>query len=213
MKIAQFILTLGLGGAEAVVRDYAIELAERGHQVEIIVLFPMMHNSNENKLKEKGISIRCIYEEIFFIKKFNAFFRIIRKPYRTFLVRNWITKYVNSNKPDVLHCHLGLLRYIPCGICRQNKTRLFFTCHNEVEYYFGNKRDPDFISANKLIQSDDLHFFALHDRMRNELNKCFGVDTTEVMLNPIDLNRFQNPRKSKSEIRKQFGVSENDFLV
>lgn len=213
MKITQFILTLGMGGAEAVVRDYCLEFKKRGHDVEVIVLFPRLHNSNEDLLEKAGITIRCIYEEIFLIKKYGTFFRWFRKPYRTLLVRKWVKDYLGKNKIDVLHAHLGLLRYIPSGVCSKNNTRLFFTCHNEASYYFGNKSDPDYKAAVKLIDIDRMKIFALHTRMKNELNEIFHIETCEVMNNPVNLYRFQHPKKSREEIRKEFGFAEDDFIV
>ena len=125
MKITQFILTLGIGGAESVVRDYALELKRRGHDVNILVLLPCLHNFNEQMLIENGISITSIYEEIFLLKKQNFFLKILRKPFRTYRVKKWMSRYLQHNRVDVLHLHLGILHFMPVGSCMQNKTKLF----------------------------------------------------------------------------------------
>jgi len=213
MKITQFNLTLGFGGAEAVIRDYALELKKRGHEVEVLVLFPLLKNENEKKLEESGIKVRSIYEEIFLINSNSFFFRVLRKPYRTLLVRRWIEKYINREKPDVFHCHLEVLRYLIPGTFSKNKTKLFFTCHNESSYYFGNPESIEVKSAKKLFRQDDLHMFALHERMKNELNEIFSVNTTEVMNNPIQLSRFLNPNKDIEKVKKELNINNEDLVI
>lgn len=213
MKITQFILTLGFGGAEAVVRDYALELKKRGHDVTVVLLLPLLKNTNEQKLINNGIQLRSIYEEIFLLKTQNFFLRVIRKPLRTLKVKRWIRKYFRTEKPDVLHIHLGLLKFIPIGLCSTNNTKLFFTCHNEADYYFGNSNTIEFKSAKKLIEKDAMQIFALHSRMKNELNSIFDINTTEVLNNPIDLSRFQKSNRSVQSIRASLGLSENDFII
>lgn len=213
MKITQFDLTLGMGGAEAVVRDYALELKERGHEVEVLVLFPLLKNSNEKILKNAGIKVRSIYSEIFLFDSNSFFFRVLRKPYRTIKVRNWIKHYIEVEKPDVFHCHLEVLRYLIPGIFANNKTKLFFTCHNESSYYFGNPNSVEVRSAKKLFAQDDLHMFALHERMKKELNEIFSVKNSEVMNNPVHLSRFLNPEKNVESLKKELKISKDDLVI
>lgn len=213
MKITQFILTLGIGGAESVVRDYALELKRRGHDVNILVLLPCLHNFNEQMLIENGISITSIYEEIFLLKKQNFFLKILRKPFRTYRVKKWMSRYLQHNRVDVLHLHLGILHFMPVGSCMQNKTKLFFTCHNESSYYFGNRHDIEYRSAIKLIKEDKLQFFALHSRMAEELNHLFDLNTTQVMYNPVDFGKFYNPIYTSGEMRSILGLAEDDYVI
>lgn len=213
MKITQFISTLGFGGAEAVVRDYTIELKKRGHDVTILLLLPFLNNDNEKKLITSGIKLRSIYEEIFLVKKQNFFLKAIRKPFRTLKVKNWLKKYFSIEKPDVFHIHLGLLKFLPVGLCSSYNTKLFFTCHNEANYYFGNPNTVEFKVAKKHIEKDEMRIFALHSRMKKELNSIFDINTTEVLNNPIDLSRFEETNRSVQSIRASLGFSENEYII
>lgn len=213
MKITQFILTLGFGGAEAVVRDYALKLKKRGHDITVVVLLPFLNNANEQKLISNGIKLHSIYEEIFLLKKQNVFLKAIRKPFRTLKVKNWIRNYFSNEKPDIFHIHLGLLKFIPIGLCSSFNTKVFFTCHNEADYYFGNSNSVEFKSAKKLIEKDAMQIFALHSRMKNELNTIFNINTTEVLNNPIDLSSFAETNTSVQSIKASLGFSENDFII
>lgn len=213
MKITQFILTLGFGGAEAVVRDYALELKKRGHDVTVVLLLPLLNNANEQKLISNGIQLRSIYEEIFLLKRQNIFLKAIRKPFRTLKVKEWIRKYFRTEKPDILHIHLGLLKFIPVGLCSSSNTKLFFTCHNEATYYFGNSTTVEFRAAKNLIEKDAMQIFALHSRMKKELNSLFDINTTEVLNNPINLSQFEKSNSSVQTVKTSLGLSENDFVI
>lgn len=213
MKITQFILTLGTGGAEAVVRDYALELKKRGHDVTVVVLLPFLHKNNEKVLSDADVTLRSVYEEIFISKSLSPLMRAIRKPFRDKKVRKWICSYLNTEKPDVFHVHLELLRFIPESICAKNSTKLFYTCHNEASYYFGNKVSSEYEYAKKLIKTDNLRFFALHARMKEELNLVFSINNTEVMNNPVDLNRFSEEHISPEDSRKLLALNPDDFVI
>lgn len=213
MKITQFISTLGFGGAESVVRDYAIELHNRGHEVTVIVLLPFLHNDNEKQLLVNGIKLRSIYEEIYWIKNTSLPLRVIRKPFRKSKIHAWFKKTLETTHQDVLHVHLELLSFIPIGLCSELGTKLFFTCHNETAYYFGKKRRGDFEYAERLIKQDNMQLFALHTRMKKELNSVFSVASTEVMNNPINTKRFTMQSKSRTEMRKKLGISDSAFVI
>lgn len=213
MIITQFITTLGFGGAEAVVRDYALELKKRGHTVTVIVLLPFLHNDNEQKLRDAGITLKSIYEEVFWLKSLSAGIRMIRKPYRSLLVRRWITRYLHTQHPDVLHVHLELLRFIPAGLCSTVGTKLFFTCHNEAMYYFGDAESKEYKALVKHLDFDQMQIFALHSRMKNELNELFQIDTCQVMNNPVQVARFNQPVSDRTQLRLSLGLSDSDFVI
>lgn len=213
MKIVQFISTLGSGGAESVVRDYAVELKRRGHSVEVIVLLPRLHNYNEQILIDNGIIVRSIYEEIFWINSTSLLFRVLRKPFRDTKVRRWIDSYVSSNKPDVFHVHLSLLHFLTSETFCANSVRLFFTCHSEAAYYFGNKSDAEYVSACELLNKNNLNMIALNRKMADDLNRIFNINNTIVLNNPINLNRLIHPQKNRNEIRLELHFTDKDFVI
>lgn len=56
-KIIQFIPELDAGGAETVVKDYAIELHRQGYNVEVMVLLSNPNAANEKTIRNAGIPI------------------------------------------------------------------------------------------------------------------------------------------------------------
>ena len=54
---------------------------------------------------------------------------------------------------------------------------------------------------------------ALHDEMRRELNKRFGVNNTVVIHNGIDFQSFLSVDESKESIRKSIDVPMDKFVI
>ena len=212
MKITQFTFALGVGGAESVIKEYALSLALRGHDVTVVVLLPFHHNENEKKLINAGVKLISIFEEIFLIKKNNIVLKILRLPFRTFLVRRWIKKYLNTAQQNVFHAHLNVLPYIPIGVCKKNNISLFFTCHSEASYYFGEKNSREVKILQSLSKTDNIMVFALHERMKQELYELCKITNIQVLNNPVDLRRFQISLPP-IEIRKKLGFSDKDFII
>ncbi len=213
MRIVQFIQSLGNGGAEAIVRDYAIELARRGHDVEVITLFPLINVPNEQILRDNQICLRSIYDEIYLFQSTNILVRALRKPLKIKKVSNWLRKYIVSNKPDVIHMHLSVQQFfVPCSDILKG-IRLVYTCHNEVNVYFGDNHRRETKDAKLLIENNDMQMVALHNRMAEELNQLFGISNTVVLNNPVDVERFIKARERRKEMRNVLGIPENKFVV
>ena len=63
MKIVQFIHSLTMGGAETLVKQYALLMHEAGEDVTVLCLL----NSDspyDTELREKGINVVYVYEEL-----------------------------------------------------------------------------------------------------------------------------------------------------
>ncbi len=213
MKITQFILTLGTGGAEAIVKDYAIELKNRGHEVEVVVLLPFLNAPNEQILSENSVKIRSIYEEIYSSRSNELWTRVLRKPFRDKKVANWIARYVQEHKPDVIHIHLTMQQFFVPISDRLHNIRLAYTCHNEVEHYFGAKHKKDTENVKYLIDNNNMQMIALHSRMAEELNQVFGITNTVVLNNPINVERFIKAKERKNETRALLRIPEDAFVV
>ena len=95
LKIIQFIPELGIAGAEKMVQDLSIKIAESGHEVIIVSLYTFKSSITEY-LEEKKIPI------IYLNKKKGLDFRIFSQ----------IRKILKTKKPDIIHTHRYLLTYV-----------------------------------------------------------------------------------------------------
>ncbi len=213
MKIVQYILSLGVGGAEAVVKEYAIELQKLGHTVEVVTLLPKTNSINEQQLEEHGIRVRSVYDEIYGFQSTNIVVRALRKPLRASKTSQWLLRYIKENKPDVIHMHLSLEEFVLPIADKIKNVKLVYTCHNEAYYYFGEEHMKATNSVKYLIDNNKMRLVALHNQMAMELNEIFEINNTVVLNNPINLQKYIDARSARQAKRKELGIPEDAFIV
>lgn len=206
-KVVQFITDLGDGGAETLVKDYALLLNKEKFDVVILTRYPIYNTANIKQLEKSNVKIITLNKSnSFFSKLFNKLTFKIRIP---ILMR----RFIAQEKPDVIHAHLSQLKYLVCVSKELKGIKLFYTCHNVVEHYFGEKQIKEKIAAEELIKNNDMRLIALHNQMKQDLDALFHVNNTAVIHNGIDFNRFLNVSISKEEKRKELGIDKNAFVV
>jgi len=130
MKITQLMLAKGFGGAERYFIDLSLELADKGHQLQVIC-----HRD---------------FSEI------NRFIRKSGITVESFPVAGWwdevslrkMGKAINHFKPDVVHAHLARGAYMAGKICLKSKTPLVVKTHNYVDLKYYKNVDA-FITTTK----------------------------------------------------------------
>ncbi len=210
MRIIQLISSLGSGGAESVVRDYALGLQEGGNEVCVVMQYWRQDNGNEIALAERGLSLRSFYEEVYHANTFNPVVRTLRKIRRNKATSTWLLGIVRDFAPDVIHVHLDMLKYLAPIADELRGIRLFYTCHNEPEFFFSDSSEKD--AASKLIETCRMRLIALHEPMRSELNRIFDVSDTLVLNNPVDINRFSQTFDT-IKIRKWLKIPKDAFVI
>lgn len=206
-KIVEFIGRIQDGGAESLVKDYALMLDKDLFDVTILCEDYRKESSNYKTLISNGVKIETMYEKSFFINKVLA--RIFGKRYVSLLFR----KAINKLKPDVLHCHLEVLEILYYAKDCLDGIKLLFTCHNPPEMLIGSGNPRERDACRYLIDNNNLQIIALHEDMAKEINTMFNVDNTAVIRNGIDFNRFKNIKKTKSEIKKELGIPEDSYII
>jgi len=123
MRILQVIPHLSKGGAERVVVELANALVEAGHEVTLLLAFPVDHALNQkfldNKIRVQFVSLNAG----------NRILQYLKLPF--WAAGNW--KVLKTY--DVIHCHLtyglvfGFQVYFLRRITRRKNLRLIATCH------------------------------------------------------------------------------------
>lgn len=80
------------------------------------------------------------------------------------------------------------------------------------ERYFGNAHVKQTKAAKYLIKNHGLRMIALHDDMKDELDRIFGINNTITIKNGIDLNKYKIS-ETKQEIRDALGIPREAFVV
>lgn len=219
IKVIELIQEIAEGGAETLVKDYMLNLNPKVFDVSLVTEFPLsVRSANVRILMQKkrkiyapyGISRERIIDKI--IRKIRKIFVPLRlqDKYRFSFVQKTILKL----RPDVIHVHLRMLKYLVPIASKIEGVKLFYTCHSlPCRYFNDNDCKEELDAAKYLLEHNNLQFIALHDEMRQELNHMFGIDNTIVINNCVDLRRFREVEESKIEIRQSLGIPTNAFVV
>lgn len=128
MKIIQITYFLSSGGAEKFVVDLSNELAEMGHDVTICTL----HDNGEQQLmfNRQFASQKVKLHSMGFGHGLT-----LAKVYA-------VDKYVKSEHPDIVHCHLNVVPYIFHLALINRKIKFFHTLHSIAENTCSIKQRP-----------------------------------------------------------------------
>lgn len=216
MNIIQFIHSLGSGGAEKFVVNLSNQLAKEGHDVTICIL---LNDSNPNWIFNKQfINPNIKFHSMKFSKGFS-----LKKVTK-------VCKYIKSQSPDVVHCHLNVIPYIfPLAILK-NKIKFIHTIHNVAEKASGLKIQRNInryfyksghitpITISKECKLSFESFYNLHDiacidngcpaikasnrysSVRQEINQYKKDDQTKVF---VHVARF-HPQKNQKLLVEAF---------
>ena len=207
IKLVQFITDMGDAGAETLVKDYVTFVDKEKFDVMVLVRYPVEGTANVKALNQLGIRIVSLN------KKGSLLAKICNKLLEPVRMRRMMLKFLNDEKPDVIHVHLGQLKYIRAVADKLDHVKLLYTCHNEVSHYFGKKQKQEYEAAKYLIEHNHLQLIALHEDMKNELNHLFNIDTTVVMNNGINVDKFTKVQVDPIQKRKEIGIPEDAFVV
>lgn len=212
--IIELIPGISEGGAETLVKDYCILLAQKGFQMEVVTLLPPSPNSSNYRiLTDNGIKVSSLDKERWFYNNW-----ILRNLWR-YTVRPFYASYklaviIKHTTPMCIHVHMRMLEYLSRISSMLKGIKLFYTCHNVPQLFFDNWRSIlEKRAAKKLIRNNGLQLIALHDEMRQELNVMFHVENTLIIHNGVDFTRFRGVNIDKSCYRRSLGLSSDDFVV
>ena len=106
--------SLSDGGAETLVKDYALMLNKDKFDVSIVVDWIIPDSANYLRLKDSGVDIISLYP------RRSVFWRAVNKFFREQYIDLAIKRTLKRIKPDVLHIHL--LHDHPHGLDRADRT-------------------------------------------------------------------------------------------
>ena len=161
IKTIEFITSMGEGGAQVLIKDYALYIDKSKFDIIILCLFPMLSSGPGQIIIQKKIPVISIYPT------YSKFWSLINKLLGWWLVPRKLNHLLSSYQPDVIHAHLGVLKYlVPL---RNRLPKLFYTCHSEPIKTFKSYSSSEFLAAKKLVDSANMRFIALHTEMQLEL--------------------------------------------
>ena len=206
-KVIEFIGRIQDGGAESLVKDYALKLDKDKFDVTILCE-DYRPNSNVYKtLVNNNVKIVTMYERSFFVNRVLA--RLLGKRYVAYLTK----KALYELKPDIIHTHLELLEVLYYLRNSLNGIKLFFTCHNPPQKLIGDERPAERDACRYLLDHNDLHIIALHEDMAKEIEEMFNIDDVSVIRNAIDFKRFRDIGLNKKDARMINYIPEDAYVI
>lgn len=235
VKVIEFIQSMGDGGAETLVKDYALLMDKERFDVTVVVLHDIRDSANYRFLIQNGIPVYALSSQEDPLKKlWRKLFPVsetdmpteedpkkgVQEAGGTFgklksLARNLyfgikFLAILKKTGATVVHAHLEVLEILQAVSGQLKDIRLLHTCHNPPAVIYTGAEQP---AAEHLIRKNNMQIVALHEKMAQELNDRFGVDNTAVIRNGIMMERFTDPGLSKEEKRMEIGIPEDAFVV
>ena len=214
-KVFHLISTMNIGGAETMVKDYALLMDKKLFDVKIITLDKSYCSVNEQILEEAKIPVIHLSELHFAadneLKIWQKIFRRIARYYD-------LRKIIKNERPDVLHVHLYIGNYLKLIPLKKWGIKLLYTVHNVPEHYYDptgkNKRKyKAYKEIKRLLKKENLHLIALHDEMNFQLKKLFATEHVITVYNGINLERFHKELYDREAIRKELNIARDVFVV
>lgn len=214
-KVIHLIPTMNIGGAETMVKDYALLMNKEIFEVKIISIDKSYHSANEKLLEKAGIPVVHLTELHYSSdRKLNIFQKVIRS-----LARYYdLYKIITEEKPDIIHAHLYLGNYLKFFSMKKRGIKLLYTVHNVPEHYYDvtgkdKRKYRAYKEIKRLLQKEDLTLIALHDGMNQELRSLFDTENVVTVNNGVNLEKFHKELYNRQEVRTVLGMNENTFLV
>lgn len=204
IRVVHFIHGLNMGGAEMLVKNYALLMDKDKFEVTVLCL-EKLNTPYENVLEEAGIPLIYLRDRMALGNKKGLIAKVVNHYEMYFSVR----KVLRKLKPDILHVHLELNSYVLFSHLSE-KTSIFFTNHHTVARWKENKQDIR--AMKKLIRAYPTKIIALTPEMKEEIDSLFGVDNTSVINNGIDLRCYEE-KIDRTKKRKELGVPEEAFVI
>lgn len=209
-KVLQFIHGFNMGGAEALVKDYCLNLDKEKYEVSVLCFY-RYHTPYEKMLEDGGIKVTYISDidnrnEGIGVKRLGAVFDLFRRCC-------FIRQFIRNEAPDILHTHLAVNSYVAFAGPKKG-TKIIHTVHNEPKVLWNRSfsRRLDLKAAHNLVKKYQMRFITLHEEMKQEVNELFGVDDSVVLNNGIDFSRF-DAALARDTVREREGIPSDAFVV
>lgn len=194
IKVLQVLPSFGVGGAEKVVLEYLLNYNKENMEMRAISLYPSSNSVYDQIIQEKNL-------DVIYLNKNSGFdFTMFIKLY----------KQIVEFKPDVVHSHLHVLKYLIFSFFKCKQIKLFHTIHSEPE------RDVN--KFDKFLNNISFKYFnvipiALSTKMAIKNNEFYKINSTKVLNNGINMSKFKKNERIRIEIRKSLGLCDDTLVL
>ena len=205
IKVVHFIHGLNMGGAETLVKNYALLLDRARFQVTVLC-YEHCGSPYEDVLRQNNIDVIYVCDEMPLYTKQGIIAKMVNHYQRYWLIRRELRKL----KPDIVHFHLRLSNYIRFAGLDRN-VRLFYTQHHDTSFW--EKDYPDDIKNLKwLMKRYQVQPIALNKAMKASMDRILQTDQTRILNNGVDMSEFQKALDRNAK-RNELNVPQDAFVI
>lgn len=205
IRVVHFIHGLNMGGAETLVKDYAVLLDKSKFHVTVLC-YERFDSPYETILQQNNIPVVYLCDEMPFYGKTGLVAKLVNRFQRYWLVR----RELQQLNPDIVHFHLSLSDYVRFSGLKKS-VKLFYTQHFDTTDWEAD--NPKAVNNLRwLIKHHGVQMIALNGNMKIAMNKMFKTDATKILNNGIDLSAFGQPI-DRNRKRMNLGVPQNAFVI
>jgi glycosyltransferase involved in cell wall biosynthesis len=192
LKVMQIVPNFGVGGAQRLAMHLILGLPKERFDVCVVSLYGPSSTDIEEKIALSGTSI-------YYLMKRRGFdYKMLSK----------IHKLVNSTKPDILHTHEYVLKYVLPSLYLHPGIAAVHTVHNLAE--------REVAAYDRWI-----HHLAFKSRVTPvsiatevsvSIERVYGIRNPVLIPNGIPTELYATPKVSPEQWRKREGFSSDDIL-
>lgn len=205
INIVHFIHGLNMGGAETLVKDYAVLLDKSKFHVTVLC-YERFDSPYEDILRQNDIKVIYICDKMPLYQKRGLVARGINHYQRYWLIRCELKKL----NPDIVHFHLSLSDYVRFSGLKKS-VKLFYTQHFSAEVW-KSENASDIQNLKWLMKHYQVQPIALNASMCDSMNKILQTDNTKILNNGVDLSEYSR-QYDRDKKRMDLNIPQNAFLV
>lgn len=206
-KVLHLIGHLKPGGAETLVKDYALHLDKNKFKVIIVTIERHYNTVYEKILMENNIKLIFLGDITPNSHTKTTVQRGLDKLKRLSLLK----EVIKNEKPDIIHTHLVTNDYI--SFINTSKIKLYHTIHSEVSVAFRKENFfHKFITAF-CIKYKNMTLITINKKMYKDAINLFKTDNCIILHNGVNIEKFKYTENSMTKIKKDFNIPADNFIV
>ena len=204
-NVVHFIHGLNMGGAETLVKNYALLLDKSKFKVTVLC-YTHEESPYEELLRRNNIEVIYVCDSMPLYKRKGIIAKIVNHYQRYWLIRQELRKL----DPDIVHFHLTVSDFIRFAHPKKS-VRLFYTQHFDTSRW---KKDyPNDIKNLKwLMKHYSVQPIALNKAMKASMDRILQTDRTRILNNGVDMSEFQKPLDRNAK-RNALNVPQDAFAI
>lgn len=201
LRVLFVIHHLKMGGAEAIVTNYALQMKKMGIDVAVLEIWHF-NTILYQKLKNADIPVSHIFNES------NLFARIVNH-LGSSKINHKVLQKISEYKPDVVHLHTFMRdTKIDKHLCQ----KWFFTLHSDMNRFLSQFNKNEIVNFSNQL-SAGLQVVALTERAKQEVLAFNAKAQVIVIPNGIDIQGIKSQKYDRAQLLKELKLPKDTFIL